>query len=116
MNLNAACRLYCSKSKSAKKAVRRLMQWDQRKTVKENGLVSGFKGLECYTFRKFYGLKSIGQKGFMNPGEWGDLTDARKRIKVLKNLGYSLAQIARLHKVSRQRISQLIKYKSRRKS
>lgn len=106
MNYKKAVRLYFAKSPQSAGVLKKMIAWDEGKTLSENMRLTGIAPhTQAYRFAKRFGLKYTG--GWMRKNEPQAQRIKFYKVDKLRDMGYTLQEIGRLHGVTRQRIEQI---------
>ena len=99
-----AISLYFKKNPQSFGVLQKLMKWDQRLSCRENAARVPFCSFfAAWRFAVKFGLE------FKGTGRRELKKNNRTRgVEKLRKLGYTYQEIGRLHKVSRQRIAQIL--------
>lgn len=105
MKYEKAIGCYFKRNKQARKSFDRILYWDSNKTLTQNAERFQISASLARTFSLIYRLKYYKKNSLQN----NEIKNFAKALDKLRRLGYTYEQIGRLHKMTRQRVFQILR-------
>lgn len=107
MNEAQAVKRYIEVSKLRQKVIKRLMDWDETKTIREmseiyKDTITATKNFQLRYRLRYFRHNHIGRR-------FKSLEERNKKIVTLRNLGFNYQEIGELYDMSRQNIEHIVR-------